>query len=231
MVLDIDYIAHTNELSNFNPRIKIILSLLVLIIALISNSPIISFLIGIFIAIFLVFFAEISFRNYLSYMTIPLAFAVITFIFMALFFGDGKVLYDFGFLYLTIKEDSLSLAISVFGRVFGSFSALGLLSLTTPIADILNEMRNIKVPIVLIDLSMLMYRTIFILLEETESIYNSQNTRLGYKGLKNSYKSLGSLASTIFIRAWERGERFQISLDSRCYTGQLPVYKKTKLSK
>jgi cobalt/nickel transport system permease protein len=32
------------------------------------------------------------------------------------------------------------------------------------------------------------------------------------------------LASTLFIRSWEQGEKLYIAMDSRCYDGKLTVF-------
>lgn len=226
MYLDMDYIAYNNNFTVYNPKIKLFFGLILLIIAIISPSPLIPILIGISIFFILIFLAKIKIKDYLKFITIPLAFAVLTFIFMALFFGKGKVIYDFGFLYLVIMDDSLNLAITVFCRVFGAFSSMIFISFTTPLPEILNELRIFKIPLIFIDIAMLMYRSIFILIEETENMYNTQDTRLGFNGLKNSYRSFGYIASSLFIKSLEKGERFQISLDSRCYTGEIPVFKR-----
>jgi cobalt/nickel transport system permease protein len=52
----------------------------------------------------------------------------------------------------------------------------------------------------------------------------AQETRLGYSTYFGSFKSLGALASTIFLRSLDKSETLQHSLDSRGYSGELPVY-------
>lgn len=71
-----------------------------------------------------------------------------------------------------------------------------------------------------------MYRSIFIFLEESNNMYHTPQTRLDYHGLKNSYRSLGLLASNLFIKSWLKGEKVQVAMESRCYQGQLPSFKK-----
>ena len=52
---------------------------------------------------------------------------------------------------------------------------------------------------------------------------NAQKTRLGYRNLKTTYKSLGLLASNLFIRTWDRGETLFITMSSRGYNGDLKI--------
>ena len=58
----------------------------------------------------------------------------------------------------------------------------------------------------------------------------AQDTRLGYHSYWTSFKSLGALVSTIFLRALDKSETLQFALDSRGYTGELPIYKPKKRS-
>ena len=98
------------------------------------------------------------------------------------------------------------------------------LTLTTPIADLLQCLHKIKIPVVFIDIALLMYNTIFIFLDQLFVMRNAQETRLGYINAKRSYKSYGMLFSNLFFRSLDKSETLQCSLDSRCYQGYLPVY-------
>jgi len=52
-------------------------------------------------------------------------------------------------------------------------------------------------------------------------MYHSQETKLGYSSFKKSYKSLGMLASNLFIKTWMKGEQVYIAMESRCYDGSI----------
>jgi cobalt/nickel transport system permease protein len=105
-----------------------------------------------------------------------------------------------------------------------SFSALGLLAMTTPMNDILHILGKLRIPKIFLEIAMLMYTTIFIFLDQIEAMRNAQKTRLGYNGVKNSYRSLGSLVTNLFFKSLDKGEKLQNSLDSRCYSGEFPIY-------
>jgi len=222
--LEIDYIAHTNNLRSVKSSYKLIISIFTMIFVLVANSPIISILITFIFGVFLVTIAKIPFKFYIKFMSIPFGFALITCIFMAFFFGSGTVLFNTGFFGIVIREDALNLAIIIFCRTLACFSALGFLSLTTPIALILNDLSRIKVPKVFIEIALLMYTSIFVFLDQIKTMTNAQKTRMGYNGFKNSYRSLGLLISNLFFRSLDKGEQLQHALDSRGYNGELPKY-------
>ena len=54
-------------------------------------------------------------------------------------------------------------------------------------------------------------------------MFISQNSRLGYRDIKTSYKSLGALASTLFIRSFKRANDLYTALEARGYNGELKV--------
>ena len=99
--------------------------------------------------------------------------------------------------------------------------ALGFLILTTPMNRIFAIFHDLHVPAVITDLAILMYRYIFLFLDVTATMYNSQKTRLGYHNYMSWMKCLAALAGMVFIRTWEQGEISYKALASRGYNGQL----------
>ncbi|WP_297981139.1 cobalt ECF transporter T component CbiQ [uncultured Methanobrevibacter sp.] len=220
-----DYIAHNNRLSDFNVYVKLILSVALMIVTLVINNLSLDFFTFILMSILILAVARISLKSYLKFLAIPIIFAVVTCIFLIFFFGSGKVIYDTGLWGIVVTQSSLDLGISTFCRCFACFSCLGFLTLTTPIADILQCLYLLKVPVIFIDIALLMYNAIFIFLDQLDTMRKAQETRLGYVGSKSTYKSLGMLFSNLFFRSLDKSETLQCSLDSRAYKGYLPVYK------
>ena len=70
---------------------------------------------------------------------------------------------------------------------------------------------------------MLIYRFIFIFLEELIDIKKSQELRFGYINLKTSYKSIGILGSLLFKRLIKKYEDMSISLDVKPYDGKFHI--------
>ena len=225
MKFDIDHIAHNNRLADFNVYIKIIVAVGLMIATLILDNLTLDVIVFVLIGILVLGVARISVKSYIKFLTIPIIFAVVTCVFLIFFFGSGKVIFDTGIWGIVVTQSSLDLGITTFCRCFACFSCLGFLTLTTPIADLLQCLHKIKVPVIFIDIALLMYNTIFIFLDQLDTMRNAQETRLGYVGSKSTYKSLGMLFSNLFFRSLDKSETLQCSLDSRCYQGYLPVYK------
>lgn len=228
MNFDMDYIAHNNKLALVNPYYKLCASIIILLITLFLDNLYLDIFTFILMAFLIIVMASISFKSYLKFISIPFIFSLVTCIYLILFTGGGEIIYNVGVFGISITNNSLTLGINTFARVFACFSCLEFLALTTPISNILHCLGNLKIPKILIEISLLMYNTIFIFLDELNKMRNAQNTRLGYNGSKATYRSLGSLFSNLFIKSLNKSEKLQNTLDSRCYNGELLIYKPSK---
>jgi cobalt/nickel transport system permease protein len=195
--------------------------IITLIVSLISTSTIIPLTILTLVSFIIIFKAKIPVKFYLKFLTIPLTFASITFVFMALFFGTGQHIYNLGFLNLSVTTDGFNRGFLVFSRILGGFACMAFIGLTTPMTEIFKVLEDFKFPKVMLEISMLMYRYIFVSLDEAVTMYHSQETRLGYSSLKKSYKSMGILIANIFIKTWITGEKSFVSMQSRGYDGSI----------
>ncbi len=219
-----DYIAHHNALTETNPYLKLFITIFLLVLTLALDNLYFDIFIFIAMSIVILAIAKINIRSYLKFLSIPMVFVVLTCIFLIFFFGKGEVIYETGIFGIVVTTDSLHYGVYTFFRVIGCLPLLGFLALTTPIAKILHCLETLKVPKIVIEIALLMYNTIFIFLNEIDTMQKAQETRLGYSTYFGSFKSLGALASTIFLRSLDKSETLQHSLDSRGYTGELPVY-------
>jgi cobalt/nickel transport system permease protein len=101
--------------------------------------------------------------------------------------------------------------------------SLFFIALTTPMLEIFAILKSLGLPGFLVELSMLMYRYIFVFLDQAAMIHNAQVMRLGDAGVKNALNSFSMLSSVLFLRAWEQGERLIVAMDARCYDGKLDL--------
>ncbi len=83
---------------------------------------------------------------------------------------------------------------------------------------ILQVLRKLKVPSLLIEITEIMYRFIFVFLETSLKIYQAQNSRLGYRTARLWLHSLSLLISSLFITVFQRAKELTIAMDSRGYT-------------
>jgi cobalt/nickel transport system permease protein len=127
------------------------------------------------------------------------------------------------FLSLSVTRESINTAFFVFCRVVGGMSALIFIALTTPMTDLFIVMRKIRVPDFVVDLAMIIYRTIFFLLDQIRQVHNAQVMRLGYSGWRESFYSFAQLCGATFIASWVAGDDLIRAMDARCYNGKFAL--------
>ncbi|HIQ38733.1 MAG TPA: cobalt ECF transporter T component CbiQ [Methanothermococcus okinawensis] len=224
----IDHIAHTNRLYHINPKLKVLFALSMLLITLFSKSIVVPLIVAFIMITLTVFVAKVPLRVYLPLLGAPLGFGILTVILMGFIYVGGNELFSmevFNF-NISIYSYGVNLGLLVFSRMLGGVASTLFLALTTPMTELFYILRGLKIPSTILDIAMMMYRYVFLLLDEMIRVMNAQNTRLGYRNLKTTYKSLGTLAAILFIRAWERGERSFIIMSSRGYNGDLKLLNK-----
>jgi cobalt/nickel transport system permease protein len=222
----LDNYAHNNNLKDMNTYFKVLFAIITMLVSLISTSPIIPFIITLFMSVLIIFKAKISGKFYLKFLLIPFSFALLTFVFMAIFFGVGAHILELGIFNLAVTQDGFNLGLLVFARIMGGFTCLAFLALTTPMNELFSVLEIVKIPKIVLELAMLMYRYIFVFLDEAINMYHSQETRLGYSSIKKSFKSMGMLGSNLFILTWIKGEQAYVAMESRCYDGSIKTMKK-----
>ncbi len=233
MRLFLEEYAYSNALKNSNTRLKVLFVLSNLILGVFSPSPVTPFIIFSTMIFLTIFVAKIPVMDYFIWFSIPLFFTIPLFLAMIFFLGGTEPWIQFNvFDYkLTIYMDSFNLGLLVVSRVLSGTSCLFFLAFTTPMTKLSSAMKLLKVPDIIIELSMLIYRYIFVVLGEATRMELSQRTRLGYTSFKKSLNSLSLLATNVFIRAMDRGEKLHVAMESRCYDGKIKLLEEDPIPK
>jgi cobalt/nickel transport system permease protein len=221
----LDDYAQSNALRDTSPRLKLLLGLGAILLCVSSVTSIAPLFIAVTMSLITIRLAKIPWRFYSKLLLIPLSFSLLSALVVAFMHGGGDQLISFsvfGF-NLSISEDGANLALLLIARTFGGMCSLFFIALTTPMIEIFSVLKSLGLPDFLIELSMLMYRYIFVFVDQAALIHSAQVMRLGDAGIKKSINSFGMLASVLFLRAWEQGERLIIAMDARCYDGKLDL--------
>lgn len=226
-MLLIDKYAYTNKLKNFNPMAKVCFAMGILILALI-NSNIYTYLaiIGVMVLITVVI-AGIPFKQYLKMLLIPSGFLIVSVITILISISKDTSIFIYsiklGRIFLGVTKSSVSTSSILFLRSISCITAAYFLSLTVPMNQQIIVFKKLKVPKTVLEMIILIYRFIFIFLEEYKEIHTAQNLRFGYVNIKKSYKSLSLLIRVLFVRVMKRYEDMTISLESKLYKGEFHI--------
>jgi cobalt/nickel transport system permease protein len=90
-----------------------------------------------------------------------------------------------------------------------------LLSNTTPFDGILRSLGRIGVPGLLITILALMYRYLFVLIDEGERLSRARMSRTFSTNRVRRWQTLGSLIGQLFVRSTERAERIYAAMTAR----------------
>jgi cobalt/nickel transport system permease protein len=223
-MLLIDKYAYINRLKTIHPVEKMTIALLLLLFTLLVKDKIVSLIIFILMSTFTIFAAKIPFSYYIKLLLLPSFFLLsgtLTILFS--FTKKNAILppvlgsIEFGSWQVFILASSVNTVISLLFVVLSSISCLYFLTLTTPVQEILHVLRKLKVPQLLIEITEITYRFIFVFLETALKIYQAQNSRLGYRTARLWLHSLSLLISSLFMTVFQRAKELTIAMDSRGY--------------
>ena len=226
-MMAIDKYAYKNGLLNVNPVLKFSIGITLLILSIIINNILFSIVTISIMSFCILFLAKINFKYYIKLLSIPMTFLIFSTI--ATLFSISKdpnnfilefKLYKF---YIGISSLSLNTSISLLFRSISCLTCTYFLVLTIPFNQMIFILKRLNIPKTITEITVLVYRFIFIFLEELQELYVSQYIRFGYVNLKTSYKSTSILISTIFIRVINRYRDMIISLETKLYNGEFHV--------
>lgn len=226
-MLQADKIAYTNKLTKINPNIKFFVAMTLLLVAVIYEN--IPMYIGMFVIIGFVLtqFADIKRSCYLKFFRIPSSFLLLSLvtILISVSKNGGAFLYSIsiGGLYIGITQASLDQCYILFFRALACLSCTYFLALTVPINQLLKVLKSMKMPIVVLEMVMLIYRFIMMFLEEYKDMQTAIYLKFGYGNLRTSYRSISLLIVSLFTRMMNRYEELSVSLEVKLYNGDFHV--------
>lgn len=200
-------------------RLKIILAVAALAFNLSFAGPYPSLLLA--LACFLIILAGgVSCRDLFLRLLEPLFIALILFLLHLLFFGKTEW-FSLGLagIHVSVYQDGFQKGALLFSHITGAVSVVLLLNFSTPIPSILKGLAWFRVSSAWIEVTLYVYRFIFLFLEDARTIYNAQKMRLGYSARKRGLVSLGSLAGLLVVRSFEKSGAIAEALTLRCYDG------------
>ncbi|NLZ48401.1 MAG: cobalt ECF transporter T component CbiQ [Clostridiales bacterium] len=235
-MISMDKYAYSSKLRCIQPMEKLIFSLLTLVVGLWADNVFISIIIFSIMLYTTVYYGGIPIKKYFKFLLIPMGFLFISVITIVINISENpeKFFWFFrvGKFFIGCSKSGFFKALHLIFKVISSVSCLYFISLSTPFIDLLSTLRKLKAPKLILEMTALTYKFIFIIMNTAEIIFIAQNSRLGYINLSTAYQSLGTLISTLFIRSYKRAKELYIALESRGYDGELNVldeeYKSSK---
>jgi len=219
-------IAQKNGLAGVSPYLKLAAALGGILLCLLSESFVAPLAIALLLSCGVLLLARVDIRTYGELFVAPFTFALMSVSVIILLSGGGVPFWSWSplpWLSLSVTRASVNEGILVLSRVLGGMSALIFLAVTTPMTDLFMVMRQCRVPEPVLDLAMMIYRTIFMIMDQFVQTYQAQRMRLGYTSFSESMRSLSTLCGSVFVGSWIAGEDLIHAMDARCYSGRFAM--------
>lgn len=224
----IDRYAYANRIRAVDPAYKVGLALVVLILCLVLDEPVVGLLTVGWMWSLATLFAGVPGLAFGRILLTEASFLLLTTVGVAISINTKPPtatdwIWRLGPLWVSSTPEALDLGLHLVTRALGSAAAMNFVALTTPLVDIVELGRRLGVPVLLLDMMTVMYRLNFVLLDSLDRMRTAQEGRLGYSSFRCSMRSIGLLASRLFIDAFQRSQRLQKALESRGYDQELRV--------
>lgn len=223
-----EYLKKDNFLREIDGRIKLIVALVLLAMAL-SYKGFLFPLLMLGLSLSLCVSLRVPLRVVFMRFSEPLFIASIIVI-LKLFFAGKDVLFylclptsNFSLFTLAAHRDGLMEGLQIASRILGAVSIVIVTGFITPFTEFLSALSWMKVPKGFVEILMFAYRYIFVLTEDAMVIYNAQKNRLGYSSIRRGLSSFGALTGSLILRAFEKSEQITSSMLQRGYDGGIPA--------
>ncbi len=225
------YRRRASPLHRLDPRVKFILVLaFILVVALtpIGAWPVYILLFAIVLSIEILSDLGVAYVLKRAVLALPFVLAALPVIFTT----QGAPLLEIpvGSWTLVITQEGLARFISIALKSWISVQAAILLAASTPFPDLLVAMRAVKIPRLLVAVFGLMWRYLFVLVDEALRLMRARAARSGETGQAGTKpggrlawraRVAGGMAGNLFMRAFERSDRIYVAMLSRGYDGEV----------
>jgi cobalt/nickel transport system permease protein len=151
-----------------------------------------------------------------------------------LFTVEGRTLFSLqaGGWTLTATWEGAERLVSIAARSWLSVQIAIVLTASTPFPQLLLALRWLRIPRLLVAVVGLMWRYLFVLVDEVMRLIRARESRSGWRGpvgrarrpggkLTWRARVTGGMAGTLFVRTFERADRIYAAMASRGYDGEV----------
>ncbi len=210
---DVDRYSSNSTLYGFDPRVKLVGSI-ALVVALSFVRDIAALVLAIIFLLAVLAVSRVPLRHFAGTFALALPLIALAAVAMLLTSTPGA-------------------ALAMFLRISASVMALLLLVTTTPFFDVLWALRWFRVPYIICALLLFTYRYIFVMLDEMERMSMARKAR-GFSNRgsllsREVFKTISYTAGMVLVRSYKRGQDIYDGLVSRGYRGEIRTIRKPKV--
>lgn len=220
--VSIDYYAYASGLKEWNVSYKALLAMASLLLVVASDSIPLSVMTALFMGSVSCILGRVRAGDYFRLLLIPAAFILTGGLAILIQFGTGAdSLFCVPVLStnLYVTKESLHQSLHVSLKALGAVSCMYLLTLSTPMGEIIGVFRRLHVPNLVLELMHFIYRYIFVLLDINRRQKDAVRSRLGYQDGRTALRVFGAEMANLLIMSMSRAQDYYDALESRGYDG------------
>ncbi|NEW04456.1 cobalt ECF transporter T component CbiQ [Paenibacillus sp. SYP-B3998] len=226
MIKLIDTLSYHNQLRAISPMWKSGFAVVMLLLSYVTH-PAVQIILTVWMAIWTIGYARIPMKNYFLITGAACLFFVASLPAMIIEIRPlyenvrtSNVIISYPFLSWSafVTSSGIVLAGKLFIRILASLSCMTFLMFSTPFSELLQVMKKVRVPSLVLEIMLIMYRFLFILSEIAHDMYVAQRSRGGQTGFRNRLKDTAILIVRMFIKTMQRYKALSDGLLSRGFT-------------
>ncbi|CAG7634072.1 cobalt ECF transporter T component CbiQ [Paenibacillus allorhizosphaerae] len=131
------------------------------------------------------------------------------------------VLFSFAHWTAYIPEARLYMTDDLFLRIVACVSCLTFVIVTTPVSDLFQVLKKLRVPGLVLEIMLIMHRFLFLLNDTAHDLYTAQQARGGQTGLRSRLHDTAMLAVRLFGKTMQRYKALSYGLVARGFTDEI----------
>ncbi len=222
--MQMDVLAQSSRLSGWNPGLKVCASFAFLLLCVGADSLYLAAFLTVVMTVLNLTTSRISMGDYLALLWGPVAFLSLSGLVLLVEVSSAPQGYldiPLFAVCLSITPATQQAALLVISKAVGALCCLYALGLSTTMYEITSFLRRARLPAIMVELMVLIYRYIFLLLESLYTMTTAAHARLGYRTYRSSWRSFAGIGSNLLTRAFARAGRSFDAMEARGYDGEI----------
>ena len=228
------YQPRPSLIHRLDPRIKFVLVLAFILATSLTPPgawPVYILLVSILISVEVM--SELGVGNILKRAALALPFVLAALPVLVTIKGLALVTVPIGPWTLTVTLEGVERLASIAIKSWISVQMAIVLASSTPFPDLLLAMRAVRIPRLLVAIFGLMWRYLFVLVDEAMRLMRAREARSGNPDRPDARvggsvawraRVTGGMAGNLFLRSFERGDRIYAAMASRGYDGEVRAF-------
>lgn len=213
-----------HRLSRIDARIKLLVVLALLVMIVSSKSPFFP-MVTAAICLMVCLSLKVRMRLLIVRFAEPLFIAAVIMLLKS--FSGSSPLWSFHlpFAEITLYKEGITEGFRLASRITGGVAVIAAAGFSTGFTELLAALSWLKVPREITEVALYAWRYLFVLADDAQVIHAAQKNRLGYVGIRRSFRSIGTLAGALVIKAFDASQSMTTAMIQRGYDGNMPLLK------